>query len=434
MVSVLIVGSGGREHALAWALSRSPQVHQVYVAPGNGGTAWEQFSQDDSDLQPGAPSKNVAIPVDDIAGLLQFAADNTVELTVVGPEVPLSHGIVDAFQDDGLSIFGPAQAAAQIEASKAFAKDFMTEQGIPTGEYFTTDAPAEAHKFLREYQKPVVVKASGLAAGKGVLITDNADDAHQAVDTIMQERAFGTAGDTVIIEERLEGRELSLLAFCDGTTARPMRVARDYKRALNGNNGLNTGGMGAIAPADDITPDQIDHIMQHVIQPVLDGMQALGTPYRGILYAGLMLTDNGLKVLEFNCRFGDPETQVLLPLLKTDLYAVMQACINGTLSNQPLTWHDTYCSTVVCASPGYPESYPKGLPIQGINTVDNAIVFHAGTARDESGQLITSGGRVLSVTALADTLDNALKQSYAGVQRIHFESMHYRTDIGEVYE
>ncbi len=438
MASTLVIGSGGREHALAWALSRSPQVHQVYVAPGNGGTAWEMFTQEHDDLQPGAPSENVALPVDDIAGLVQFASENAVDLTVVGPEVPLAHGIVDAFQDAGLSIFGPVQAAAQIEASKAFAKDFMTEQGIPTGEYFTTDSPAEAHKFLREYQKPVVVKASGLAAGKGVLITDNADEAHAAVDTIMQERAFGQAGETVIIEERLQGRELSLLAFCDGTTARPMQVARDYKRALNGNKGLNTGGMGAIAPADDITPQQIERIMRDVIQPVLDGMQALGTPYKGILYAGLMFDEqykeNGLKVLEFNCRFGDPETQVLLPLLETDLFEVMQACINGTLSDTPLTWRDGYGATVVCASPGYPESYPKGLAISGLNDVDNVLVFHAGTTRDDSGQLLTAGGRVLAVTALAETLEDALAQSYVGVERIRFENMHYRTDIGAIYD
>ncbi|MEO1165121.1 MAG: phosphoribosylamine--glycine ligase, partial [Chloroflexota bacterium] len=422
MAKVLVIGNGGREHALAWKLARSSQVTQVYVAPGNGGTIWAEADEV-------APSENVAIGVNDFDALLVFAQENAVDLTVVGPEVPLANGIVDVFQEAGLAIFGPCQEAARIEGSKAFSKDLMTEQGIPTGEYFTTDSYVEARKFLSEYHKPVVVKASGLAAGKGVLICDTREEAGEAIHAIMSDKAFGDAGDIVIIEERLQGREISVLAFCDGVTVKPMIVARDYKRALDGNKGLNTGGMGAIAPTDDVSPELIDEVVKRVLQPVLDGMEALGTPYVGVLYAGLMLTEAGMKVLEYNCRFGDPETQVVLPMLKTDLYAIMQACISGTLADIDIEWHDGYCSTVVCASPGYPESYPKGLEITGVDAVTTGTVFHAGTALD-GDTLRTRGGRVLAVTARADTLDVALKKSYAGVETIRFEDMHYRTDIG----
>jgi phosphoribosylamine---glycine ligase len=431
MAKVLVIGNGGREHALTWALSRSPQVEQVYVAPGNGGTEWNAANGEG--LLPVAPSQNVDIAVVDFTALIAFAQENAIDLTVVGPEVPLVDGIVDAFQDAGLKIFGAVQAAAQLEGSKAFSKDFMTEQGIPTAEYFTTDDYYEARQFLQEYQKPVVVKASGLAAGKGVLVCDTREEAGQALHQVMVDKAFGDAGDTVVIEERLKGRELSVLAFCDGKIARPMIVARDYKRALDGNKGLNTGGMGAIAPADDVSPELIESITKTALQPVLEGMKNLGTPYVGVLYAGIMLTDDGAKVLEYNCRFGDPETQVILPLLKTDLYNIMLACINGTLADMDIEWHDGYCATVVCASPGYPESYPKGLAINGLNAVRDVIVFHAGTAIKD-GQLVTNGGRVLAVTALGASLDTALQKSYAGVDTIQFNNMHFRSDIGVTYD
>lgn len=431
MAKVLVIGSGGREHALAWSLSRSGQVEQVFVAPGNGGTQWD--ANDGLGLHPRASSQNIAIAVDDFDALLNFARENAIDLTVVGPEVPLTEGIVDLFQDNGLQIFGPRQSAAQIEGSKAFSKDFMTQQGIPTGEFFTTDEYDEARKFLSEYKKPVVVKASGLAAGKGVIVCDTQEEAGEAIHTIMSDKAFGDAGDIIVIEERLQGREISVLAFCDGTTVKPMVVARDYKRALDGNKGLNTGGMGAIAPADDISQELINEITETALKPVLEGMQALGVPYVGILYAGLMLTEKGAKVLEYNCRFGDPETQVVLPLLKTDLYDIMLACINGTLDKIEIEWHSGYCSTVVCASGGYPESYPKGLAISGIDAVENGIVFHAGTKQSDD-TLLTNGGRVLSVSALGDTLEDALKTSYAGVEKIDFDGMHYRNDIGEIYE
>ena len=416
MAKVLVIGNGGREHALAWALARSPQVEQVYVAPGNGGT-----------------SQNVDIGVSDFEVLIKFAKENAIDLTVVGPEVPLVGGIVDVFQAAGLPIFGPVQAAAQLEGSKAFAKDFMTEQNIPTGGYFTTDDYEDARHFLAEYKQPVVVKASGLAAGKGVLICDTREEAETALYQIMVGKVFGDAGSTVVIEERLKGRELSVLAFCDGKTAKPMIVARDYKRALDGNRGLNTGGMGAIAPADDVSGELIDTITKTAILPVIEGMKNLGTPYVGVLYAGIMLTDAGAKVLEYNCRFGDPETQVILPLLKTDLYTIMEACINGTLADIEIEWHDAYCATVVCTAPGYPESYPKGLPITGVDSFSQGIVFHAGTAIKD-GQLVTNGGRVLAVTALGDTLQAALQKAYAGVDAIHFDNMHFRTDIGQAYE
>lgn len=429
MAKVLIIGSGGREHTLAWALSRSPQVEQVFVATGNGGTAWA--AGDGHDFSPCAPSQNLAIS--DYAELLAFAKENAIDLTVVGPEVPLAAGIVDSFQEAGLAIFGPVKAAAQLEASKAFSKDIMTEQGIPTGEFFTTDDYEEAREFLEEYTKPVVVKADGLAAGKGVIICDTREEAGQALHQIMIDRAFGDAGEVVVIEERLNGREISVLAFCDGKIAKPMLMARDYKRSQDGNIGLNTGGMGAIAPADDIPPSYIDELQKNVLQPVLDGMNALGTPFKGILFAGVMLTEDGAKVLEYNCRFGDPETQVVLPLLKNDLYEVMQACINGRLSEIELEWEEAYCATVVCAAGGYPESYEKGKVITGLDTVKDGIVFHAGT-KLENGKVLTNGGRVLNVTAKGKTLDEALAAAYRNVEKIQFEDMHYRKDIGVIYE
>jgi phosphoribosylamine--glycine ligase len=423
MANVLVIGNGGREHALTWALARSSRVSDVYVAPGNGGTVSTLSSR----------YRNIEIDADDFDMLIDFAKEFSIDLTVVGPEVPLVNGIVDAFQKAGLAIFGPVQAAAQLEGSKAFAKDFMTEQNIPTGEYFTTDDYDEARHFLAEYKRPVVVKASGLAAGKGVLICNTRAEAETALYQVMVDKVFGNAGSTVVIEERLKGCELSVLAFCDGKNAKPMIVARDYKRALDGNKGLNTGGMGAIAPADDVSQELIDTITNTAILPVIEGMKNLGTPYRGILYAGIMLTDDGAKVLEYNCRFGDPETQVILPLLKTDLYTIMQACINGTLADIEIEWHHAYCATVVCASPGYPEAYPKGLPITGVDSVSQGIVFHAGTAIKD-GQLVTNGGRVLAVTGKGDTLQAALKKAYAGVDSIHFDNMHFRTDVGKIYD
>jgi len=429
--NVLVIGSGGREHALAWALSRSEQVRQIFVAPGNGGTTWTE-NPGVTGLQPRAPSQNVSIAAEDIPALVQFAQEQAIDLTVAGPEVPLTAGIVDVFQQAGLVIFGPTQAGAQLEASKSFAKDFMRANGIPTADYGVFADYDSAHDFLRAFGKPAVIKANGLAAGKGVLICDSLAEAESALRQVLVDRVFGDAGNYVVIERRLYGREFSLLAFADGKTVAPMLVARDHKRALDGDKGLNTGGMGAFAPTPELTPEQIKTICQEVLQPAIDGLSARGIRYVGVLYAGLMFTNDGMSVLEFNCRFGDPETQVILPLLKTDLFTVMQACVEGRLAEIDLRWHSGACATVVIASPGYPQEYPKGLPISGLESLqdDNVIVFHAGTKR-QNNQLVTSGGRVLAVTAVGDDLTLALRRVYTAVSAIHFDGMHYRRDIGK---
>lgn len=417
-LSTLIVGSGGREHTLACKLAQSPLVGELFIAPGNAGTA--------------ETGTNVAIGADDIAGLLAFARERAIGLTVVGPEGPLAGGIVDAFEGAGLRVFGPTQSAAQLEASKAFAKAFMQEAGIPTGEAATFSDYDTARAALRAMELPggVVIKASGLAAGKGVIVCETRDEAEAALQSIMQERAFGAAGDQVLIEERLEGPEVSLLAFCDGRTAVPMLPARDHKRVFDGDQGLNTGGMGAFAPSPDVDGALVKRLMDTVIRPVVQGMAARGTPYRGVLYAGLMLTVDGPRVLEFNCRFGDPETQVVVPMLDGDLAKIMLACIAGNLEAEMVQMRRGAAATVVMAAPGYPGSYSRGLPVTGLDSVPpEVLVFHAGT-KVVDGQTVTSGGRVLSVTALGDDLPSAVSRAYAGVERIHFDGAHFRTDIG----
>lgn len=424
---ILIIGSGGREHALAWALARSPHVSQVWVAPGNGGMNWSAASGM-------AVCQSVPIKVHEIEKLIDFAIMQRVGLVIVGPEQPLADGIVDRFQAAGLPIFGPSQAAARLEGSKAFAKTFMEAHGIPTAEYACFENIHQAREWLHAFGRLVVVKADGLAAGKGVLVCDTVEEADAALRLILEDRQFGAAGNRVVIEERLSGKEFSVLAFSDGKTIAPMVIARDHKRALDGDQGLNTGGMGAIAPAPDITPVQIEQVCREIFQPTLEGMVAQGTPYLGVLYAGLMQTADGMKVLEFNCRFGDPETQVILPLLETDLYEVLLACVQGRLHEIKLRWKAANCATVVLASGGYPGDYAVGKPISGLDKVgDDVIVFHAGTAL-ESGQLVTAGGRVLAVTALGPTLDVALQKSYAAIDQIHFEGMHFRRDIGRGVE
>lgn len=431
-VNVLVIGSGGREHTLAWALARSPTVAQVYVAPGNAGTEWP------AEMQSGrAPSTNVPIAADDVKALITFAHDppsGRIDLTVVGPEGPLAAGIVDAFEDAGLRIFGPRREAAQIEASKAFAKDFMRECGIPTGDYVSFTEYAAARAYLQEDDGPVVVKASGLAAGKGVIVCDTRDEARAALHKIMVERAFGDAGETVLIEERLTGPELSVLAFSDGKTVIPMPPARDHKRVYDNDEGPNTGGMGAYAPAPDVGESLVRDVQRTILQPAIDGMAARGTPYAGVLYAGLMLTEDGPRVLEFNCRFGDPEAQVIVPLLASDLAEVLLACVEGRLDQVDVLWRPAVCATVIMASPGYPGSYPTGRTISGtdeVTALDDVMVFHAGTAcRGE--RLVTAGGRVLAVSALGETLKTALQRAYDGVERIHFDGAHYRRDIGIV--
>lgn len=424
-INILVIGRGGREHALAWKLAQSPQVAKVWVAPGNGGTARSQ---------PGvAPIANIPLLESDTVGLVDFALRERIGLTVVGPEAPLAAGLVDIFWAAGLPCFGPSRAAAEIEASKAFAKAFMTRHHLPTGRYavFSELSPALAH--LRAVDYPVVIKASGLAAGKGVIVPDSLAEAEEALRQIIAGRVFGAAGDEVLIEERLTGPEVSVLAFCDGRTVVPLPTAQDHKRIFDGDAGPNTGGMGAYAPAPLVTPALLDEVVQTILQPAVDGLRSEDRPYVGVLYAGLMLTPTGPQLLEFNCRLGDPETEAILPLLQSDLSTIFQACLNGTLGQVEVQWRAGAAATVVASSEGYPGSYPTGREISGLaeaETLDRVAVFHAGTRQTESGHLVTDGGRVLAVTGWGDTLRQALDQAYAAMDRIHFQGMHFRRDIG----
>ena len=419
-MKVLIIGSGGREHALAWALVRSRRVTGVVVVPGNGGTG-------------AVPEAAGRLRVEDVAGLLAFARESAVDLTVVGPEAPLTAGIVDAFQAAGLKIWGPTRAAARLESSKAFAKAFMRRHGIPTAPYAVFADFAEAREYALGRSEPLAIKASGLAAGKGVLLPDSPQEAEAALRRIMIDKAFGAAGDEVVIEARLRGLEVSVLAFCDGRTLLVMPPAQDHKRAFDHDQGPNTGGMGAYAPAPACPPELLGQVIDTILQPALDGMLAEGYPYVGVLYAGLMLTADGPAVLEFNCRFGDPEAQVLLPLLETDLLAIVEHSLAGRLSDLALSWQPGTAATVVLASGGYPDRYATGYPISGLDEAarhEGVTIFHAGTALEGDDRLVTSGGRVLNVTGIGADLAEALARAYAAVDMIRFERMHYRSDIG----
>ncbi len=425
-MKVLVIGSGGREHALVWKIAQSPQVSALWCAPGNAGISEERVTQN------GARVENVAIGAEDIPALLEWAAQAQPDLIVVGPDNPLALGIVDQFQAAGFRIWGPNQKAAQFESSKIFSQDFMARHGIPTARaaHFSEVAPAEA--FAAELDGRCVVKADGLALGKGVLICRSQEEAKQAIHTILSEKAFGDSGNKILIQELLEGREVSLHAFCDGSSYQLFPTSQDHKRARDGDEGLNTGGMGAYSPTPFLTDDALASIRTQILDPWLAGCQAEGIDYRGILYPGLMLTEQGPKVLEFNARFGDPETQVYLRRLETDLIDIFQASIDGTLSQTPIQWSPEASVCLVIASGGYPEAYQKGLPITGLdaaNALEQVKVFHAGTKRDGS-DVVTSGGRVLGVTATGPDLAATLKSVYQAAEKIHFDAAYYRSDIG----
>jgi phosphoribosylamine---glycine ligase len=417
---VLVVGNGGREHAIAWKISQSPQVQEIYVAPGNGGTRTLP------------KTTNIAIAATDVARLQNFAEQKQIDLTIVGPEAPLVDGIVDHFAAAGLTIFGPSRAAAQLEGSKAFAKAFMQRHGIPTGDAVSFTDFDEAMRYLRLQDDVPVVKASGLAAGKGVILPETIEEAAATIREMLLENRFGSAGAEVVIEERLAGEELSVLAFCDGQQVLLMPAAQDHKRAFDYDRGPNTGGMGAFAPSPLATPALLENVTQQILLPTMAGMAAEGMPYKGVLYAGLMLTKAGPKVLEFNCRLGDPETQAILPLLKSDLLELIQASVDGTLDKVSPSWSEQAAVTVVMASRGYPDEYEPGFEITGIREAEakGVQVFQAGTKYVDE-RLVNCGGRVLAVTALGATLAAASQHAYEGVRRIHFTGAHYRRDIGQ---
>ncbi|NLL89532.1 MAG: phosphoribosylamine--glycine ligase [Dehalococcoidales bacterium] len=415
-MKILVVGNGGREHTLVWKLAQSPKVTKIYVARGNAGTA--QLAQ------------NLDINADDSAALLGFALDNKIGLTVVGPEVPLAAGIVDVFQAKGLRIFGPTKAAAQIESSKVFAKNLMHKYGIPCAKSVNFSSYEEAIKYLQAQDMPIVIKADGLAAGKGVTVAETRDKALQALSDIMEARLYGDAGSSVVIEEKMTGREMSIFFVADAATSMPMVSACDYKTVYDGNKGANTGGMGCYSPPFFLTPELDSEIAGKIMYPTIEALKKEGFPYQGVLYGGLMITDSGAKVMEFNARFGDPETQVILPRLKSDLLDIMLGVADNNLKNVKMEWTEEVCVGVVMASGGYPGSFRKGLPITGLNDVDkDVMVFHAGTKLDSSGNVVTDGGRVLTVVALGKNYTQAREKVYNNISRIHFDGCHYRKDI-----
>ena len=416
-MKVLIIGGGGREHTLAWKLSQSPKVEKIYALPGNPGMAKVAECIKD-------------IPMEDNGNIVDFARQFAIDLVVVGPEAPLTCGLVDALEEAGISAFGPSRAAAELEGSKSFAKMMMDKYHIPTARFKVFTEAEEARAYVKEQGAPIVIKADGLAAGKGVVVAQTLDEALAAVNDIMEDHSFGSAGNRVVIEECMVGEEASLLAFTDGETIVPMVSSQDHKRAYDGDKGPNTGGMGTYAPAPVMTKDMIEAAVEKVLKPIIAGMKAEGRTYKGCLYAGLMITEEGPKVVEFNARFGDPETQVVLPLLKGDLAEIMLACCEGTLDQQKVEWSEGAAVCVVMASGGYPGSYVKGEPIYGLEEAETAetLVFHAGTA-EKDGKIVTNGGRVLGVVAEAGNIKEAVEKAYTGVKKIRFQGVQYRTDI-----
>lgn len=417
-MKVLVVGGGGREHALCWKIAQSPLVEQLYCAPGNPGIA--------------ELAECVHIAADEIDALCDFALAERIDLTVVGPEVPLTMGIVDRFQAQGLDIFGPNKAAAQIEGSKGFSKDLMARHGIPTAAYRSFTDHDEAVAYIREQGAPIVVKADGLAAGKGVIVAMNEDQAISAVGDIMRDKVFGSAGASVVIEEFMDGEEASFFAFTDGNKILPLASSQDHKRAFDNDEGPNTGGMGAYSPAPVVTDELYEVIVDTVVKPTIAGMAQDGCPYCGILYVGLMIADGKPRVVEYNARFGDPEAQPLLMRMKSDIVPVLLACARGQLGSESIEWHDKAAMCVVMASGGYPGTFEKGLSITGLDAagqIEDLVVFHAGTALKD-GAVVNNGGRVLGVTALGESIGESIDRAYQGVEKINWPEVHYRKDIG----
>lgn len=416
-MNILVIGSGGREHAIVWKLMQDTNLPMIYCAPGNAGTA--------------TLATNVPISAEDVPALLAWAMINRPDLTIVGPEVPLCKGIVDAFEVEGLRIFGPNAAAAQMEGSKAFSKDVMEKAGVPTARFRVYTDSASACKGLKEFSLPIVIKADGLAAGKGVVIAQSMDEAEATVKDMLDVGIFGTAGASVLVEEFLEGEEASVFALCDGEHVVLLPSAQDHKRIFDHDEGLNTGGMGAYSPAPIANDDVMTFTKEQIVQPVLRELKQRGIVYKGVLFVGLMISEKGTQVLEFNARFGDPETQVVLPRLTGDLVPLFEACIDGTLSDDLVQVRPESATTIVMTAPGYPGNYPKGSPIDGLDIAEktgNCLVFHAGTMLKDDA-VVTAGGRVLSVTAFGDDLRSAVDMAYQGIKHIHFEGAHYRTDI-----
>ena len=416
-MKILVIGSGGREHCLAWKLSKSLQVEKVYCAPGNGGTS--------------AVAENVNINPGDIAGLLAFALKEKIDLTVVGPEMPLVFGIVDKFVENGLNIFGPCKELAMLEGSKVFAKQLMKKYRIPTAAFETFNDADKARQYVKSKGVPIVIKADGLAAGKGVVVCTTVNEALGAIDLMMEEKAFGRAGERVVIEQCLDGEEASLLVLTDGDTIIPLAGSQDHKRAFDDDSGPNTGGMGAYSPAPVLSPQMLEKVMNKVCQPLIRGLRDDGKIYKGILYVGLMIKNNQPSVLEFNVRFGDPETQAIIPKLKSDFADAMLKTAQGKLHEAVLEWDERFCVCVVLAAGGYPGDYAKGKQIFGLENLENmedVYVFHAGTKNKEV--VVTDGGRVLNVCALSPSIKDAQEKAYAAIKRITFEGMLYRKDIG----
>jgi phosphoribosylamine--glycine ligase len=421
---VLLVGSGGREHALAWKLAQSPRLKALYIAPGNAGTARLHAG--------GAEIANLPVKPDDRSALVQTALERKIDLVVIGPEGPLADGLADDLRAKGLPVFGPSRAAAEIESSKVFSKEFMQRHGIPTAKFSVFHEYEKALAYLHDLDRPIVIKASGLAAGKGVILPENPDQAETALRQIMVEKVFGASGNEVVLEERMNGPEVSLFGFTDGTTVQATLPAQDHKRIFDNDRGPNTGGMGAYAPVPVFAPAMAEKIQRSILQQAVDGLREEGRPFIGVLFAGLMLTEHGPKVVEFNCRFGDPETQAILPLLESDLLEILLACATGQLATVAIRWSKGAAASVVLASEGYPGKYPTGRPISGLETASpESFIFHAGT-REEDGKIVTAGGRVLCVTGWGESIPQALKSAYTAVGPIRFEGMQYRKDIGRL--